>query len=227
MSSMTLPPPRARSLARARNGRLLRRATVSRLPTEVILVRHASHNMLGKMLLGRLPGVSLNDPGLAEAQQLAEQLVGRGISRVQSSPRQQSLETAQIIADTARVPLDINFGLDGMDFGAWTGLSFKTLSRNPAWRRWNILRSLCQPPDGESLADVRARILRHLGRVHATHPGRRVVLVSHGEVLQTVLMHCRGLSIDDFVSVEIAPASVVMLSVTRHGAELMAAEQQH
>ena len=52
----------------------------------LLLVRHGSHGLLGRTLVGRMPGVSLSAAGRGEAERAAAMLAGRGIARVISSP---------------------------------------------------------------------------------------------------------------------------------------------
>ncbi|MCL4767261.1 MAG: phosphoglycerate mutase family protein [Hyphomicrobiaceae bacterium] len=219
-SAMHGMPVRAARALRRPASRPAPRRRESRSPTTILLVRHAAHDLMDRVLVGRLPGVPLSNEGRQQAQRLARRLARQGITRVHTSPRQRSIETAGIIARAARVPLEISFALDEIDLGAWTGLSFDELSSDRSWNLWNMLRSLARPPDGESMHEVEARIMRYLRHVHAIHPGGRIVLVSHAEVIRAAVMHCQGLSPDAFGDVRIAPAEVVALAVGDDGARM-------
>lgn len=189
-------------------------------PTTVLFVRHASHDLLDRVLAGRMPGVGLSAKGFEEAKRLGRQLAERNISRVYTSPRQRALETAGIIARTAGVPLQISFALDEIDLGAWTGLSFSDLASDRNWNFWNTLRSLARPPEGESMGELQERVTRYLAHLHTEHPGGRIVLVSHAEVIRAAVMFCQGLSLDEYAQVTIAPAEVVELRIGEDGAHL-------
>src|SRR5690606_24425133 len=77
--------------------------------TRLFFVRHASHDLLDHVLVGRGPDVPLSAAGIEEAYQVAAKLAKRGITRVHTSPRQRAVETANMIARTAKVPLQIAF----------------------------------------------------------------------------------------------------------------------
>jgi broad specificity phosphatase PhoE len=224
-NALRLKAPRARAVAPkgrapSRTARLLPRINPTERPTEVLLLRHAADERRGDVLLGRAPGAGLSAEGVDEAHRLARRLARIGVTRVHSSPRQRALETASIIARTLRVPIDIEFDLDDVDYGAWTGLAFADLAADKRWSRWNLLRSLTCPPGGESMQDVCARLMRHLSRAHRAYPGGRIAMVTHDEVIRSAALHCRGLSFDRFSEIEVAPASLLAIAVDGNGPRL-------
>ena len=204
----------------ARSSRQFRRPPVMPMPTRVFLVCHASHDH-DTMLVGRMPGTGLTEDGIRESRRLARKLARHGIARVQSSPRQRALETARIIAKAAKVPIDITFCLDDVDFGAWTGMSLTDLAKDPGWQRWTMMRSLACSPDGECARDVQSRVMRQFGRVHAANPGGSVAFVTHPEVIRMAAAHCHGISLDRCDEIDVPLASVTMVSVVRSGSELV------
>ncbi len=195
-----------------------RRQSRSPKSTTILLVRHAAHDLLDQVLVGRMPGVQLSAEGIDAARRLARRLARQGVTRVHTSPRERAVETGRIIARTARVPFEISFALDEIDLGTWTGLSFEELSKEGSWAFWNMLRSIAHPPDGETMRQVQDRIVRYLERVHAAHRGGRIALVSHAEVIRAAVMHCQGLSLDRYSEVQIAPTGVVALTIDENGA---------
>ena len=206
---------------RSESGRSVpRRQSQARKTTTILLVRHAAHDLLDKVLVGRMAGVPLSSEGIDEARRLARRLARQGITRVHSSPRQRAVETGRIISRTARVPFEISFALDEIDLGAWTGLSFEELSKDGSWVWWNMMRSLASPPDGETMRQVQDRVVRYLTRLGAAHPGGRIALVTHAEVIRAAVMHYEGLSVDAYAEVKIAPAAVVPLIIDEDGARI-------
>lgn len=194
-------------------------------PTRLLLVRHASHDLLNQVLVGRMPDVPISAAGVEEAHQVAARLAEMGITRVHTSPRQRAVETAGIIARVARVPMQISFTLDEIDVGAWTGLSFAELAKERSWSFWNMLRSLARPPEGESIREVQERIVPYLARLHAAYPGGRIALISHAEVIRAAIMHCEGLSLDAYAEVKIAPAEVIEVIVDAEGVRMAACDE--
>lgn len=189
-------------------------------PTRLLFIRHASHDLVNRVLVGRKPDVPISAAGIEEAHRAAARLAEMGITRVHTSPRQRAVETAGIIARVARVPMQISFALDEIDVGTWTGLSFEELAKEQSWSFWNMLRSLARPPEGESMREVQERIVPYLARLHAAYPGGRIALVSHAEVIRTAILHCDGLSLDAYAEVKVPPAEVIGLIVDAEGARM-------
>lgn len=179
----------------------------------LLLVRHASHGLLGRVLAGRMPGVALSEAGRAEAERLAEALAGRGIARILSSPLQRTRETAAAIAARAGLAVAVAEEINEIDCGAWTGADFASLPDDPLWQRWNRERASFAMPDGEGMAAVQARALGLIGRLAADDRDETVALVTHSDVVKVVVMAALGLSLDRHDHLVVDPASVTTLHI--------------
>src|SRR4051812_21792007 len=115
-----------------------------------LLIRHASHDLLGRELVGRRSGVTLSKSGLAEAEALSRRLAQFPISEIHASPRERAIETARSIARQHGLEVRIAPELDEVDFGEWTGRSFDQLDGDPLWSQFNRDRALTRIPGGET-----------------------------------------------------------------------------
>jgi probable phosphoglycerate mutase len=188
--------------------------------TTFLLIRHASHDLLGKALAGRAKGVHLNERGRREAERLIERLEATAIAEIVVSPRERALETAAPLAARRRMTARVSGDFDEIDFGAWTGLTFDELSSDPRWRIWVEKRSVAQPPNGESFSAVHDRVLNGMERLRRTHTGQTIALVSHGDVIKAVLAHFLGMSLDHLERFHIAPASISVISIADRWAQV-------
>ena len=189
--------------------------------TTFFLVRHASHDLLGRVLAGRSAGVSLNAAGRSEAGRLAERLAREEVAAIHSSPMERAWQTAEPIAHRLGLPVEVAEELNEIDFGDWSGADFAALEREPQWERWNSARSVTRPPGGETMPEAQARALRHIERVRCGRAGRGVVLVSHGDIIKSVLAHVFGLSLDGLHRFEVSPASVSTLVLGDWGGKVL------
>jgi broad specificity phosphatase PhoE len=181
--------------------------------TTIILVRHAAHDLLDRVLVGRQPDVFLSTLGVVQAERLAHALVRSGIAAVNSSPQARARQTAEPIALLLGTPTEIAFEFDETDFGAWTGRTFDSLQDDPAWKRWNSCRDACRPPGGESMDELQSRVLAGLSRLATTHPDQSIAVVTHAEPMRAAVLHCRGLPLREFARVQIDPCSCTTLQV--------------
>ena len=197
----------------------------------VFLVRHARHSVVDQVLVGRMAGVALSDEGRREATELAAEFAGKNfgakrISVVQSSPSQRARETAAPIAAALGTDVEIVPALDEIDFGDWTGSSFEALAPDVVWQAWNAARSTARPPEGESMAQAQARVVGHIERLGHSPGGVRAVLVSHCDVIRAALLHVLGRPVDDWSTIEVAPASISTVEVGDGGARVTAINQR-
>jgi probable phosphoglycerate mutase len=193
--------------------------------TTVFLVRHGTHDQLGKTLSGRMDGVSLSDLGRREAEALAARLRGEGLETVYASPLQRTRETAAPIAAAAGAPLRFEDDLLEVDFGPWSGKAFEELSCDPAWAVWQRDRGVARPPGGETMVDVQARLRRWLDRARAEHPEGRIAAVTHAEVIKALVAYTLGFSLDQHSRLEVSPASLTTIVAGDWGMKVMAVNE--
>ena len=185
--------------------------------TTFLLIRHAMHELGPSRLAGRLPGVRLTDKGRAQAERLADRLHTVALTALYSSPQQRTRETAAPIAERCGVGVEIVDALDEVDFGEWSGKAFEDLDNDPRWAPWNADRNTAVTPTGETIADLRDRIVGHIEHCCASNPGGCIALVTHAEVIRTAVLHYLGMSFDAWTRLEIEPASISRLVFTDSG----------
>jgi broad specificity phosphatase PhoE len=85
----------------------------------ILLIRHGTTDLLGRVLYGRMPGVHLNSAGVAQAHSLAQGLQARHqLTDVISSPMERALETAQPIAERQGLAVSADEAFTEIDFGS-------------------------------------------------------------------------------------------------------------
>jgi broad specificity phosphatase PhoE len=191
--------------------------------TTFLLVRHALCDPVGRSISGRQPGIHLNEAGRRQAERLAAWLEPIALDAIYSSPLERALETARPIGAAKGLNVQAAEAWNEIDFGDWTGRELADLDPIPEWRRFNTLRSSSTIPGGENMAEVLGRVLRELDRLTALHPASAacVAVVSHGDVLRTLLAYALGIPLDLLLRLEISPASISVLEVTGQGPRLL------
>ena len=166
--------------------------------TELWLVRHGQTDW---NLQGRYQGqadMALNSTGLAQARELAAQLEGQPFSVIYSSDLQRARQTAQILANHLGLTLHLDPRLREIHQGEWQGLLVSELSvrysEAMAARRSNPVEA--RAPGGESVAEVAARVWAAAGDIARAHPAERVLVVSHGLALATLIAKGRGMPLE-------------------------------
>lgn len=192
----------------------------------ILMIRHASHGHLGRVLSGRSPDIPLSELGTEEARALADDLAAEPITRLHASPVQRAQETARAIGDALNLSTETVDALNEVDFGEWTARTFDVLSDDPDWRKWNETRSLARPPGGETMQVVQKRAAAHVRATAAAYPGETIAMVSHCDVIRAVVADVLDLSIDRMLSFDVDPASVTRIVAGDWGMRLVSLNQQ-
>ena len=196
-------------------------------PTTLVLVRHGvTRHTLEKRFSGGLASANpgLSEEGRDQARATATWLapMAERISAVVSSPVRRTHETAEIIAEALGHPIEVESGFAEMEFGVWDGLTFDEVAEQhrDALDAW--LGSLDAVPGegGESFRVVESRVLQGLQRVLDTHAGETVVVVSHVTPIKTLVAHALEAPLESVFRMELAPASVTVVSYFLGGREL-------
>lgn len=159
------------------------------------LVRHAPTIDQGGRIYGQsdVP-CSLNDTAALKAVALK---LPRGAVWVVTHLRR-TLQTAQVMLELARQAqpdLLTEKDLAEQSYGAWEKLTWNELraGSDPAAQAFWKAPATAKPPDGESFADVVARVGVALDRLSAQAIGRDVVAVVHAGTIRAALAHALNL----------------------------------
>ncbi len=158
--------------------------------TRFILVRHGQTEWNRvERFRGRLD-IQLNETGVRQAEAAGRALANAGIVAIYTSPLSRAYQTAQAIGVALGLsPIPIE-GLVDFDFGDWQGLSPQEVeARYPGLhQQWLTDPANVRIPGGETLQDVRRRVVESLGELISRHPDQTVALVSHKVVCKVILL---------------------------------------
>lgn len=183
----------------------------------LLLIRHAPTPDTGHRLTGRLPGVPLGEEGRALAEKLAQRLADVRLDAVYSSPIERTWETAEIVARPHGLQPIGDDGLLEVDFGDWSGRTFKQLQRLKLWQTVKTTPSRVTFPGGEAMADMQRRAVATCERLASGSPKGTLALVSHADVIKTIVSHYLGQPLDLFQRIVISPTSVSVIELPPEG----------
>ena len=160
--------------------------------SRLILVRHGESSGNRDRVYATSPqDLPLTELGYRQAREAArriEQLFRPEL--IVTSAYLRARETARIIAEALRLPLEVAPNLHEREIGAHRGRPYDSFLTEPDYdpqRPW-----AWKPRDGESYEEVQARAGPILDRLAAAHPARDVVIVSHGGVMTTLWAYVAG-----------------------------------
>ena len=179
--------------------------------SDVLLVRHAIYDAVGKKILGRTPGVHLNELGKQQAEQLAETLSVLPIGAVYSGPLERTRETAEPLARKLGLPVHVANEFDELEMGNWTNRTLCELDLIPEWHKWNTQRSETTPLNGESMHQVQARVLTKIAAL--ANQFQCIAIFTHCDVIRAALTHFLGMNLDLLFRFQIDPGSVNVIQI--------------
>ncbi len=192
-------------------------------PTTLVLVRHGVTDATkGKLFSGGLASSNppLNEEGRAQARATGEWLapLSGTFDALVSSPVRRTRETAEILAQFFDLEVEEEHGIAEMEFGTWDGMSFTEVHEKWPDELGSWLGDLeSAPHGGESFRAVEKRVLEGRDRMVASYAGQTVVVVSHVTPIKTLVADALGAPLEAVYRMELAPASVSVISYFRGG----------
>lgn len=171
------------------------------MATRLYLIRHgesvAAHD-------GRYYGqkdLSLAEKGREQMAFLAERLSPMRPQRVYSSDLARAKESAEVLASRWGLSPIIRPEFREVNMGLWEGLSYEEISQRypKEAAKWARGASAFRFPEGESLNDLKARVLPAHQKVLAENPDDAILaLVGHGGSNRVILCQVLGIPLTGF-----------------------------
>lgn len=190
------------------------------IPAHICVTRHGETDWNIRGILQGWSDVPINDQGRHQARGLAHAFAGAGFDAVWSSPLVRARETAEIIATALGLPLpSCHEGLKERHFGAIQGIPKSEIAElNPVLLQQILRRNpAAEFEGGESMDEFADRVLNAFGEIGALHPGERVLVISHGWVMDVVARHIGGLTRNTILSLKRKNGERLWFQVTAQG----------
>ena len=181
---------------------------------EIILVRHGETDFnASEKFRGRVD-VPLNDTGLRQAELLGEHLRDEKIDVVYSGPLRRALATAEAVAAPHRLAVNVVHNLNDIDCGKWQGLTVAAVKEKypELYQDWLDSPGRVRLPGGESLEDVRSRVVPFTQDAVTRCGEGRIVLVSHRVVHKVLICALLGLGNNSFWSFKLDTGGITRFS---------------
>ena len=172
---------------------------------EVTLVRHGETEWTISRRHTGNTDVPLTDTGRQEALALGKRLAGSSFDLVLTSPLSRAAETCRLAGLGADA--QVRDDLREWDYGAYEGLTTAEIRvERPGWLLWRD-----GVVDGESGAEVAARVDRVIAEIRDTVSDGRVAVFAHGHLLRVFTARWLGVAPDFGAHVVLGPASICRL----------------
>lgn len=167
------------------------------MPTaQLCIVRHGETDWNKSGILQGWLDVPINAQGCSQAAGMARTFANQGFEAIWCSTLVRASETAQILSSALQLsPPRSHDGLKERNFGAIQGIPKNELAElNPAQLEQILRRNpAAQFVGGESMNEFADRVLQALADIGDQHPKQKVLVISHGWVLDVITRHIGGL----------------------------------
>ncbi|MBQ8297202.1 MAG: histidine phosphatase family protein [Ruminococcus sp.] len=151
---------------------------------KIYSTRHGQTDYNKKDFILGITDLELNETGLSQAKQLAEEIKNSGIKLdiIISSPMKRALKTAQLAAELNSLELVTDERLREWDYGKFEGLHRTAEGFAENKREFGVRMG----ETGESLLQLSHRVYSVLDEVIEKYKGKNVLLVSHGGICRVI-----------------------------------------
>ena len=166
---------------------------------QLCIVRHGETDWNKSGILQGWLDVPINAQGRSQAAGMALTFANQGFEAIWCSTLVRASETAQILSSALQLsPPRSHDGLKERNFGAIQGIPKNELAElNPAQLEQILRRNpAAQFVGGESMDEFADRVLQALADIGDQHPKQKVLVISHGWVLDVITRHIGGLPRD-------------------------------
>jgi probable phosphoglycerate mutase len=188
---------------------------------DLVLVRHAEPVTIAA---GEVEGPAdppLTAAGVEQAERLAAWLAHERVDALVASPQRRALETAAPVARALGLEVQTVEGLAEYDWRVDHYIPTEQLMRSGDARFQAMLDGRWEEFGGDPPEEFTARVCAAVDDLVARHPGRRVVAVCHGGVINCAVAQVIGL--DRLLWFQPAYASIHRIAAARTGARSLVA----
>jgi len=186
-----------------------------------LLMRHGetAWNREGRVM-GRQP-VDLDEGGRAQVElavPLARELAPELII---SSPLARAVQSAEIIArGVGGVDILTDERLEEVRYGSWEGKTYHQLVKDESYINYRRTPLDSVTPGGETIRQVQERGVAAVDAAVTAHRGKRILFISHGDIIRTVLCHYMVLDLRHFHRLRVDNATFFGVEISDDFAEV-------
>ena len=164
------------------------------MATRIYLVRHGATVLTAEDRFAGATDVELSEEGREQARRLARRLKHEAIAAIYASPLRRTMETATILVGERALPVQPRDGLREISHGRWEQMTRREVEAAfpEEAASWEKDPYTFAPMGGESGLAVTARALPVLMEIVRTHPGEKVLIVSHKATIRLMLSSILG-----------------------------------
>jgi len=184
--------------------------------TKVTMIRHGETEWNVAMRLQGNQDSKLTQRGIKQIELVAEVLSKRTFDVLISSDQGRAVSTAETINKYHNLNILLNEKLRERNFGIMEGLTREEIAEKfpEVHTSYMKRKSVYQVPDGESLIQLYLRVTEELKNIIKIHKGSKILIVTHGGVLDCTMRMVFSYSLDLQRNFSISNSAINTFSIT-------------
>lgn len=183
---------------------------------DLIVVRHGETQFnVEKRYTGSLD-IELNNTGVNQAQNIAEELNKYFIDIIITSPLKRAKQTTEIINSELQLPIIEMKEFRERKVGVFEGLTREEAKyKYPNLWKQNITRIYNAAPDeGETIREVEERVIKGIDKLqNCQFKGKNILLVTHAFIFKVINKNFNKLSEGDFYDISFKNCHICKYSI--------------
>ncbi len=170
------------------------------MTTTLILMRHGQSTWnVARRCQGAVLHPRLTLEGLKQAKRAALVLSDQHIDLIVSSDQLRAYQTAGVVAVEMGLPVYLDSRLREMAQGVWQGMLYPQIKAEygEMYDAFTTDATQVTPPDGESIFDLRDRVITALDEVVGKYEGKTILVVTHEIPMAVVAALAKGKTLAD------------------------------
>ncbi len=165
--------------------------------TRFIVIRHGETRWNVEARIQGQGDSALTEAGIEQARALARRLATEKFDLLVASDLGRAHDTARHVAARSGHELRLDARLRERSFGVGEGMTYEEIDRAypDAFSRVREVDPDYVIPGGESRSQFHERVRGAFEGLAAQHPGKTIVVVTHGGVLATFYRHVKGIDL--------------------------------
>ena len=189
--------------------------------TEIIFIRHGETDLNKARLYFGHMDPPLNETGRSQLENTRRLLLERegNIDAVFSSDLKRCTESMDILEIDKNIEKKLEKDLREINFGVFEGKTYEEIKEEfpeeveNMQKDWKNFKS----KKGESLQEVMERTVRRLDEIISSYKDKKIVIVAHAGVIQTLVSYYLSGNLDNYWKFKINNGSLTKMIVTADG----------
>lgn len=167
----------------------------------------------------------INENGRNEMEKISDWVKNKGlkIDKIYTSSALRTIQSARILSKKCKQDFEIINDLKSRKAGFWSGLTFDQIEEKCP----QMLEKYHEDPEnywiegGENTATLNKRVQETINRIIEANEGNRLIIITHGEIIQAAISNILGIPARNQFKVHIPTGSATQISYYSNWASLV------